>query len=113
MSRTHIFSDITFELLGRLEVEDGADYVLKLDPDRMGGTVSKPTPLGDVVVRFEHDNLRAEMTVTILKKPLLLPAAVLWAGVSQALHRASGEPLPDDADPAAGSDRRPEDDRRS
>lgn len=112
MSRTHIFSGVSLELLRRMHEDDSADYALKLDPDRKGGTVNKPTPLGDVVVRFEHDMLRADMTVTILKKPMLLPAAVLWAGVSHALRRASGQALPDDADSGAGSDRRPEDERR-
>jgi hypothetical protein len=90
MSKTRVFPGVTFALLSRMREEDGDDYALAVDPGRIGGTVHKPTPLGEVVVRFEHDDQRAEMTVTIVSKPALLPAAVLWAGVSHALRRASG-----------------------
>ena len=97
MSKTHIFSGVTMEVLNRMREEDSGDYTLELDPHRIAGTVNKPTPLGHVVVRFDHDNQRSEMTVTILKKPMLLPTAVLWAGVSHALRRASAETMVDGA----------------
>ena len=100
MSTTYLFSGITIEVLNRMREEDSADYVLKLDstPDRIGGTVRKPTPFGDVTVRFDHDSQRAEMTVTILKKPMLLPAAVLWAGLTHALRCASGDSASPDSE---------------
>ncbi len=105
MSRTHVFSGVTLEVLNRMREEDSGDYALELNADRTGGTVNKTSPFGDVVVRFEHDNQRAEMTVTILHKPLLLPAAVLWAGVSHALRRASGDAaLPASAETTSGRD---------
>ncbi len=89
MSKTRVFPGVTFALLSRMREDDGGEYALAVDPGRVGGIVHKPTPLGEVIVRFEHDDRRAEMTVTILRKPALLPAAVLWAGVSHALRRAS------------------------
>jgi hypothetical protein len=46
-----------------------------IDPDQSGGTVRRPTPLGEVAVRFTHDRVREEMTVTIVSKPKLLPEA--------------------------------------
>jgi hypothetical protein len=46
---------------------------------------------------FTHDRAREEMTVTIVRKPKLLPEAVLWAGVAlrrraarQESHHAGG-----------------------
>ena len=90
MSRTQVFSGVTIERLTRMHEEDGGEYALQLDADRKGGTVNKPTPFGPVLVRFAHDNRRAEMTVTILHKPMLLPVAVLWAGVAHALRRTGG-----------------------
>jgi hypothetical protein len=42
-------------------------------------------------VRFLHDRVREEMTVTIVRKPKLLPAAVLWAGVARALRAVPDE----------------------
>lgn len=97
MSRTQIFPGVTIAVLTRMREEDSGDYALQLDPERIGGTVNKTTPFGNVVVRFEHDDQRAELAVTILHKPMLLPAAVLWAGVAHALRRASGEPPADSA----------------
>ena len=65
----------------------------ELDVDQSGGTVCRPLLLGKVIVRFTHDRAREEMTVTIVRKPKLLPEAVLWAGVALALCRAvPGEP---------------------
>lgn len=105
MSRTHIFSGVTIEVLNRMREQDSADHGLERDPDRIGGTVNKPTPFGHVVARFDHDNQRAEMTVTTLHKPMLLPAAVLWVGVSHALRRASGQAaLPNAAETTADKD---------
>lgn len=86
MAETRRFSGITLERLSRMHAAGSTDYTLSLDPDRSGGTVSRTTPLGDVIVRFTHDRRRAEMTVVILQKPRLLPAAMVWAGVLHALH---------------------------
>jgi len=105
MSKKHVFSGVTLEVLGRLADEDDGSYVLELDPDRIGGMLIRHTGLGDVVVRFDHDNERAKMVVTILKKPMLVPEAVLLAEMSLALRRASGEAVwSDAAKPAAGGD---------
>jgi len=87
VSRTHVFQGITLAALVRMHAEGGGDHVVELDPDQSGGTVRRPTPLGEVAVRFLHDRVREEMTVTIVSKPKLLPAAVLWAAVARALER--------------------------
>ena len=89
MFRTRIFVGIPLAALIRMDAEGGGDHVVELDPDRLGGTVRRPTPLGEVVVRFLHDRVREEMTVTIVSKPRLLPEALLWAGVGLALRRAT------------------------
>lgn len=82
-----MFPGITLAALVRLH-EAGGEYSLDLNQNRDGGTVRRPTPLGEVVVRFTHDRERAEMHVTIVSKPKLLPEPVLWAGVALALRRA-------------------------
>jgi hypothetical protein len=82
-----VFQGITLAALVRMHAESSSDHVVALDPDQRGGTVHRPTPLGEVVVRFTHDRAREEMMVTIVKKPKLLPEAVLWAGVALALRR--------------------------
>lgn len=93
MSKRHAFSGVTSELLGRLQQFDDGGYELQLDRDRIGGTLTRHTGLGDVVVRFDHDRERAEMTVTILKKPMLMPTPLLLAEMSLALRRANGDDI--------------------
>jgi hypothetical protein len=83
-----VFHGITLAALVRMHAEGGSDHVVELDPDQSGGTVRRPTPLGEVTVRFAHDREREEMTVTIVSKPKLLPDKVLWAGVALVLQRA-------------------------
>jgi hypothetical protein len=83
-----VLHGITLAALVRMHAEGGGDQVLELDPDQSGGTVRQPTPLGEVAVRFLHNRAPEEMTVTIVSKPKLLPAALLWAGVAMALQRA-------------------------
>ena len=90
MSKKHVFSSVTLEVLERLREQDDGNYQLALDPGRIGGTLTKHTGLGDVVLRFDHDNERAEMTVTIVNKPMLVPVPLLLAEMSLALRLASG-----------------------
>ena len=93
MSRKHIFAGVTSETLGRLPQWDDGSFELQLDRDRIGGTLTRRTGLGEVVVRFNHDNERAEMTVTIVKKPMLMPTPLLLAEMSLALRRANGDEI--------------------
>ncbi len=93
MPDTHVFSGVTPEVLDRLGgADDGSgNYTLELDPDRRGGKLTRRSGMGEVVVRFDHDVERAELTVTIVKKPMLLPAVALWAEMTFALQSASGK----------------------
>ncbi len=91
MSSRHIFSGVTLEVLSRLQAEDDGSYVLELDRNRIGGTLTRRSGLGDIIVRFDHDSQRREMAVTILKKPMLLPTPLLLAEMSLALRRAAGD----------------------
>ena len=93
MSAKHVFNGVTPEVLGRLQGEDNGSYALELDPGRVSGTLKRRSGMGDVVVRFNHDSARAEMTVEIVKKPMLLPTPVLLAEMSLALRRAKGEEI--------------------
>jgi len=86
---THVFSGVTLQVLDRLRGEDDGSYVLELNPDRTGGTLTRRSGMGDVVVRFVHDNARAQMAVTIMKKPMLVPTPLLLAEMSAALRRAT------------------------
>ena len=85
-----VFSGVTSEVLGRLATGDDGSYVLDLEPGSSGGRLTRRTSMGDVVIRFDHDAGRSELTVTILNKPAFMPAVALWAQMSYALENATG-----------------------
>ncbi len=101
-SKTHVFSGVTLQSLLNLQNQagvagqTGGNYSLQFDPDRTGGVLSMNPGVGDVVVRFSHDSARSELTLTIVKKPMLLPTAVIWAGASQVLRQAADTPVSGD-----------------
>jgi hypothetical protein len=92
MLNMRVFPSVTPEVLNRLARGDDGSYVLDLEPGScLGGRLTRHTGLGDVVIRFDYNAERSEVTVTILKKPAFLPAIALWAEISNKLENASSE----------------------
>ena len=56
------------------------------------GTATSQTSLGECVIEFAHDAAAAELTLTLVKKPWLLPEGVLWSGFTATLERCRTEP---------------------
>ena len=61
----------------------------KLSADGKSGTVSGKLPRGDVVIGFDYTEAPAELTLTILEKPMFVPVPLLWADFSYALRWAT------------------------
>ncbi|HKM61297.1 MAG TPA: hypothetical protein VJY39_02290 [Acidisphaera sp.] len=89
MTKSHTFSGVTLAVLQRMSETNRNDYVLVLDEERRTGTVTGKSPLGDVAVRFDYTIERAEMRLTVLKKPMFVPLPMLWAEFSLALREAT------------------------
>jgi hypothetical protein len=90
-SKTHVFSGVPFEALLRLRSQAGGNYLLESDPDGVGGLLTIHTPMGDVVLRFSHNSERAELTLTVVKKPLVVPTAVIFDQTAQVLRQAADQ----------------------
>ena len=108
-SKTHVFPGVTLQALASLrdqasgQGQGGANYSFKLDPDGAGGLFTAHIGIGDVVLRFTHDAERSELTMTIVKKPMLVPTAAILAQTSQVLRDVvSRTNLPSAAKPASG-----------
>jgi len=43
------------------------------------------------VIEFVHDPTKAKLTLTLVKKPWLLPEGLLWSGFSETLERCRKE----------------------
>jgi hypothetical protein len=91
MANSHTFTGVTLAVLQRMRETNTRNYILELDEERRTGTVTGKSPLGDVAVRFDYVTERAEMRLTVVKKPLFVPLPMLWAEFSLALREATAE----------------------
>ena len=92
MSNTHTFSDVSAEVVSRMKEFARAKYDIVFDPpDGPTSIATSQTPLGECVIEFAHDAAKAELTLTVVKKPWLLPEGVLWNGFVATLDRCREE----------------------
>jgi len=88
MSTSRTFSGVTPEILCRMKEFGRAEYGIVYDPpDGPVSTATSQTPLGECVIVFAHDPAKAELTLTLVKKPWLLPEGMLWNGFVATLER--------------------------
>jgi hypothetical protein len=92
MPSSRTFSGVTVDILTRMKEFGRAQYNIVYDPaEGPVSTATSQTPLGECVVEFAHDAAKAELTLTLVKKPWLLPDGVLWNGFSETLERCRKE----------------------
>jgi hypothetical protein len=92
MPSSRTFSGVTVDILTRMKEFGRAQYNIVYDPaEGPVSTATSQTPLGECVVEFAHDAAKAELTLTLVKKPWLLPEGVLWNGFSETLERCRKE----------------------
>ena len=92
MPDSRSFSDVTPEILSRMKELGRAEHGIVYDPpDGPVGTATSQTPLGECVIEFAHDAATAELTLTLVKKPWLLPEGMLWSGFIATLDRCRTE----------------------
>jgi hypothetical protein len=92
MPSSRTFSGVTVEILTRMKEVGRAEYSIAYDPpEGPVSTATSQTPLGECVIEFAHDAAKAELTLTLVKKPWLLPEGLLWNGFSETLERCRNE----------------------
>jgi hypothetical protein len=92
MSNTRTFSYVTAEVVNRMKEFARAKYNIVFDPpDDSTSIATSQTPLGECVIEFVHDSARAELTLTLVKKPWLLPESMLWNGFTETLDHCRKE----------------------
>jgi hypothetical protein len=92
MRSTRTFSDVTAEILSYMKEFGRVEYgIVYNPPEGPVSTATSQTPLGECVIEFAHDAAKAELTLTLIKKPWLLPEALLWNGFSEMLERCRKE----------------------
>ena len=92
MPSSRTFSGVTVEILSRMKEFGRAQYNIVYDPaEGPVSTATSQTPLGECIIEFAHDAAKAELTLTLVKKPWLLPEGLLWNGFSETLERCRKE----------------------
>ena len=92
MSSSRTFSGVTVDILTRMKEFGRAQYNIVYDPaEGPVSTATSQTPLGECVIEFAHDAAKSELTLTLVKKPWLLPEGLLWNGFSETLERCRKE----------------------
>ena len=93
MPSTRTFSNVTVEILSRMKEFGRAEYGIVYNPaEGPVSTATSQTPLGECVIEFVHDPAKSELTLTLVKKPWLLPEGLLRNGFSETLERCRKEP---------------------
>jgi hypothetical protein len=88
MSNSRTFSDVTAESFSRIKELGRTQYSVVYDPpDGPRSRATSQTPFGECVVEFVHESARAELTLTIVKKPWLVPESLLWNAFLENLER--------------------------
>jgi hypothetical protein len=92
-AKKHVFSGVTLQTIMSLQGQggDGGTYKLQLDPGNTSGMLTIDAGIGDVVLRFSHDNERAELTLSIVKKPMLVPSGTILSVATQVLRNAASQ----------------------
>jgi hypothetical protein len=91
MSNSRTFSNVTAESFDRIKELGRAQYSVVYDPpDGPRSRAISQTPFGECVVDFAHESARAELTLTIVKKPWLVPERLLWSAFLENLERCRG-----------------------
>ncbi|HEY4044991.1 MAG TPA: hypothetical protein VGM32_24525 [Rhodopila sp.] len=91
MSASRVFSGVTIELVERIKQVARDEHGVRFDPDDgPTGLATGQTPFGECVVRFAHRGAQAAIVLTLLKKPMLLPAEVLWTAFKEEIDRCRG-----------------------
>ena len=96
MSQSVAFHNVTPAVLERLGAAGGSGggYRLEKSADGSCGTLSGETPIGHLTFGFRYEAERATLTVTIEKKPFLIPATLVFATISNALREAGATHAP-------------------
>ena len=89
MAKRQTFRGVTIAVLQQMRAVNNGDFTLEFEQHGVSGTVAGGTPLGNVVLHFHYAEERAEMTLTILKKPMFVPFPILWAEFSRTVREAA------------------------
>jgi hypothetical protein len=88
LSASRAFSGVTVAVVNRIKQVAHGEHGIVFDPhDGTKGTAIARTPIGNFVMDFVHDAARSVLVLTLVKKPVLLPAVLVWNRLGTEVER--------------------------
>ena len=89
MPPRHTFTGISPAILVKLREARRWPVRFDFSEDGRTGTAIGTLPIGTLEIGFNYASESQELTLTILKKPMLVPAPFVWAEFSMAIREAT------------------------
>lgn len=92
MPQSRTYDGMTPEIWERIRSLGQRDHgTVFAETSAESGIASTNTPVGKVVLGYALDWSKGCVTYTLLEKPMLAPAAMIWSGLEQGLERCRNE----------------------
>ena len=93
MSDSRTFTDIDRRTWERIKALGRQQHGTVFAPaEGLAGTATTSTPVGTVVIAYTFDPGSQHLTYTIVNKPFLVPAPMIWDGIERAVEACSRAP---------------------
>lgn len=88
MADQKTFEDVSPEVWDRVKAIARQQFGTTFAPDASpSGTATTATPIGPVVLDYDHDLDARQITCTLRKKPLLVMSGQIWSGLADTIER--------------------------
>lgn len=88
MADQRTFDDVSPEVWDRVKAIARDRFGTIFAPDASpSGTATTATPIGQVVLDYDHDPDARQITCTLRRKPLLVLSGQIWSGLAETIER--------------------------
>lgn len=88
MAEKKTFDDVSPEVWERVKTIARDRFGTVFSPDASSsGTATTATPVGQVVLDYDHDPEAGQITYTLRKKPMLVLSGQIWSGLAETIEQ--------------------------
>lgn len=92
MADRKTFDDVSPEVWERVKTIARERFGTTFAPDASpSGTATTATPIGKVVLEYDHDPDAGQITCTLRKKPMLILSGQIWSGLAETIARCKDD----------------------
>jgi hypothetical protein len=88
MPDSKTFDDVSPEVWEQVKATARDRFGTVFAPDASpSGTATTATPIGQVVLDYDHDADTRQITYTLRKKPMLILSGQIWSGLAETIEQ--------------------------